>query len=267
MGLVHSWIWDTCSQDQSGLLFSVAFNCMPSSQNVFLFFVGLLLSPLCSSWYPGTLVRSFFPSPLLCTGNPNDQDESRGGILRPYPARENAPSCGLNNAAISTSDSGQQTFAESQVSPEDPLGPLPENWEMAYTESGELYFIEYVSGAVLHANIAKLVCPHLQKEVTPPDRPHLCMLILPPVNDRVVQQQKAGPHSWITVASPVSLAFVAPLCQRAPAVLCELAGERAALAHSPWLLFIWVCAAEMFICPNCFLAATTQRPRRGWILG
>lgn len=112
------------------------------------FFVGVFLSLLCSTCYPGTLVRSLFPSPLLCTGNPNDQDESRGGILRPYPARENAPSCGLNNAAISTSDSGQQTFAEPQVSPEDPLGPLPENWEMAYTESGELYFIEYVSGDV-----------------------------------------------------------------------------------------------------------------------
>lgn len=89
-------------------------------------------------------MRSLFPSPLLCAGNPSDQDESRGGILRPYPARDNAPSCGLNNAAISTADSGQQTLAEPQVSPEDALGPLPENWEMAYTENGELYFIEYV---------------------------------------------------------------------------------------------------------------------------
>ncbi|XP_056131508.1 LOW QUALITY PROTEIN: membrane-associated guanylate kinase, WW and PDZ domain-containing protein 1-like [Lampris incognitus] len=77
------------------------------------------------------------------TGNPSDQDESRGGILRPYPARDNAPSYGLNNAAISTADSGQQTLAEPQVSPEDPLGPLPENWEMAYTENGELYFIDH----------------------------------------------------------------------------------------------------------------------------
>ncbi|KAM6981674.1 membrane-associated guanylate kinase, WW and PDZ domain-containing protein 1-like isoform 6-T6 [Tautogolabrus adspersus] len=76
------------------------------------------------------------------TGNPNDPDESRGGILRPYPVRDNAPSCGLNNAATSTSESGQQTLAEPQVSPEDPLGPLPENWEMAYTENGELYFID-----------------------------------------------------------------------------------------------------------------------------
>lgn len=109
-------------------------------------------SVLCSLCYPGSLVRSLFPSPLLCTGNPIDQDESRGGTLRPYPARDNAPSCGLNNAVASTSESGQQTLAEPQVSPEDPQGPLPENWEMAYTESGELYFIEYVSTA---CNISK----------------------------------------------------------------------------------------------------------------
>ncbi|XP_037129954.1 membrane-associated guanylate kinase, WW and PDZ domain-containing protein 1-like isoform X3 [Syngnathus acus] len=97
--------------------------------------------------FTGSLVRSLFPSPLLCAGNPSDQDESRGGggggILRPYPARDNAPSCGLNNAAISTADSGQQTLAEPQVSPEDAVGPLPENWEMAYTENGELYFIDH----------------------------------------------------------------------------------------------------------------------------
>uniref|UniRef100_A0AAQ5YSV4 Membrane associated guanylate kinase, WW and PDZ domain containing 1a n=1 Tax=Amphiprion ocellaris TaxID=80972 RepID=A0AAQ5YSV4_AMPOC len=46
-------------------------------------------------------------------------------------------------ASISTAESGQQTLAEPQVSPEDPLGPLPENWEMAYTENGELYFIDH----------------------------------------------------------------------------------------------------------------------------
>ncbi|CAL8325320.1 unnamed protein product [Merluccius merluccius] len=77
------------------------------------------------------------------TGNPTDPDESRGGVLRPYPARENAPSYGLNNAPASTADSGQQTLAEPQASPEDPLGPLPDNWEMAYTENGELYFIDH----------------------------------------------------------------------------------------------------------------------------
>ncbi|XP_036803357.1 membrane-associated guanylate kinase, WW and PDZ domain-containing protein 1 isoform X3 [Oncorhynchus mykiss] len=93
--------------------------------------------------FTGSLVRSLFPSPLLCTGNPSDQDESCGGVLRPYPARENAPSYGLNNVAASTSDSGQQTHAQPQASPEDPLGPLPGNWEMAYTENGEVYFIDH----------------------------------------------------------------------------------------------------------------------------
>uniref|UniRef100_A0A8C5H6Q1 Membrane-associated guanylate kinase, WW and PDZ domain-containing protein 1 n=1 Tax=Gouania willdenowi TaxID=441366 RepID=A0A8C5H6Q1_GOUWI len=73
--------------------------------------------------------------------NPNDQDESRGGILRPY--RDYAPPFGLNNVATCTAESGQQTLAEPQVSPEDPLGPLPENWEMAYTENRELYFIDH----------------------------------------------------------------------------------------------------------------------------
>ncbi|XP_038127370.1 membrane-associated guanylate kinase, WW and PDZ domain-containing protein 1-like isoform X6 [Cyprinodon tularosa] len=86
------------------------------------------------------------------TGNPNDQDESRSGILRPYPVRDNALPCGLNNAAISTAESGQQTLAEPQVSPEDPLGPLPENWEMAYTENGELYFIDTTK--TLHQDMA-----------------------------------------------------------------------------------------------------------------
>uniref|UniRef100_A0A8C8CT63 Membrane associated guanylate kinase, WW and PDZ domain containing 1a n=1 Tax=Oncorhynchus tshawytscha TaxID=74940 RepID=A0A8C8CT63_ONCTS len=93
--------------------------------------------------FTGSLVRSLFPSPLLCTGNSSDQDESRGGVLRPYPARENAPSYGLNNVAASTSDNGQQTHAQPQASPEDPLGPLPDNWEMAYTENGEVYFIDH----------------------------------------------------------------------------------------------------------------------------
>uniref|UniRef100_A0A6Q2ZGP0 Membrane-associated guanylate kinase, WW and PDZ domain-containing protein 1 n=1 Tax=Esox lucius TaxID=8010 RepID=A0A6Q2ZGP0_ESOLU len=35
------------------------------------------------------------------------------------------------------------THAQPQASPEDPLGPLPDNWEMAYTENGEVYFIDH----------------------------------------------------------------------------------------------------------------------------
>ncbi|MEQ2197375.1 Membrane-associated guanylate kinase, WW and PDZ domain-containing protein 1, partial [Xenoophorus captivus] len=52
----------------------------------------------------------------------------------------------------SLAESGQQTLAEPQVSPEDPPGPLPENWEMAYTENGELYFID--TAKTLHQDMA-----------------------------------------------------------------------------------------------------------------
>lgn len=35
---------------------------------------------------------------------------------------------------------------------EEELGPLPDNWEMAYTEKGEVYFIEW-------ENVASYMCP------------------------------------------------------------------------------------------------------------
>ncbi|KAI4895095.1 hypothetical protein NFI96_026231 [Prochilodus magdalenae] len=57
--------------------------------------------------------------------------------------RDNAPSNALSNVAVSP----PATMASShhpQLPPEDdPLGPLPDNWEMAYTESGEVYFIDH----------------------------------------------------------------------------------------------------------------------------
>uniref|UniRef100_A0AAR2M2D9 Membrane-associated guanylate kinase, WW and PDZ domain-containing protein 1 n=1 Tax=Pygocentrus nattereri TaxID=42514 RepID=A0AAR2M2D9_PYGNA len=44
----------------------------------------------------------------------------------------------------SVSGATQNTHTHpSHPSDEDPLGPLPENWEMAYTESGEVYFIDH----------------------------------------------------------------------------------------------------------------------------
>jgi hypothetical protein len=39
-------------------------------------------------------------------------------------------------------DNGQRVYHHQAT--EDQLGPLPLNWEKAYTESGEVYFIEYV---------------------------------------------------------------------------------------------------------------------------
>uniref|UniRef100_A0AAR2J704 Membrane-associated guanylate kinase, WW and PDZ domain-containing protein 1 n=1 Tax=Pygocentrus nattereri TaxID=42514 RepID=A0AAR2J704_PYGNA len=71
------------------------------------------------------------------TGDSSEPDEHHS--VRPF-----APSHRLNNALVSTTESTQNTHTHpSHPSDEDPLGPLPENWEMAYTESGEVYFIDH----------------------------------------------------------------------------------------------------------------------------
>ncbi|XP_073675620.1 membrane-associated guanylate kinase, WW and PDZ domain-containing protein 1 isoform X3 [Garra rufa] len=76
------------------------------------------------------LARSLFPSPLLCTGDSSRPDVH--GVVR-----DNAPTYVLNNMASPPSK------LPALPPDEDPLGPLPDNWEMAYTESGEIYFIDH----------------------------------------------------------------------------------------------------------------------------
>ncbi|XP_049341685.1 membrane-associated guanylate kinase, WW and PDZ domain-containing protein 1 isoform X6 [Astyanax mexicanus] len=82
------------------------------------------------------LARSLFPSPLLCTGDSSRQEVH--GVVR-----DNAPSNALSNVALSP-PAIMASSHHPQLPPEDdPLGPLPDNWEMAYTESGEVYFIDH----------------------------------------------------------------------------------------------------------------------------
>uniref|UniRef100_A0A3Q4HUL7 Membrane-associated guanylate kinase, WW and PDZ domain-containing protein 1 n=1 Tax=Neolamprologus brichardi TaxID=32507 RepID=A0A3Q4HUL7_NEOBR len=51
---------------------------------------------------------------------------------------------GTTPSPPATTESTQQTHTHlSHPPPEDPLGPLPDNWEMAYTENGEVYFIDH----------------------------------------------------------------------------------------------------------------------------
>uniref|UniRef100_A0A673HBF7 Membrane-associated guanylate kinase, WW and PDZ domain-containing protein 1 n=1 Tax=Sinocyclocheilus rhinocerous TaxID=307959 RepID=A0A673HBF7_9TELE len=60
-----------------------------------------------------------------------------GDSSRPE-VRDNAPSYVLNNMAT-LPPSKHPGLPPDQ----DPLGPLPDNWETAYTESGEIYFIDH----------------------------------------------------------------------------------------------------------------------------
>uniref|UniRef100_A0AAR2K3M9 Membrane-associated guanylate kinase, WW and PDZ domain-containing protein 1 n=1 Tax=Pygocentrus nattereri TaxID=42514 RepID=A0AAR2K3M9_PYGNA len=57
--------------------------------------------------------------------------------------RDNAPSNALSNVAVSPAATMASSHHPHLPPEDDPLGPLPDNWEMAYTESGEVYFIDH----------------------------------------------------------------------------------------------------------------------------
>ncbi|XP_060713581.1 membrane-associated guanylate kinase, WW and PDZ domain-containing protein 1b isoform X1 [Tachysurus vachellii] len=71
------------------------------------------------------------------TGDSSEPDEQPS--VHPF-----APSHRYNSVPTATTESTQNTHTHpSHPADEDPLGPLPENWEMAYTENGEVYFIDH----------------------------------------------------------------------------------------------------------------------------
>ncbi|XP_064013100.1 membrane-associated guanylate kinase, WW and PDZ domain-containing protein 1 isoform X13 [Pogoniulus pusillus] len=68
-----------------------------------------------------------------------DQEERN-----PQSLRETAPpSASDSHTNLPTTEPSQSLPQYLPPSAEDNLGPLPENWEMAYTENGEVYFIDH----------------------------------------------------------------------------------------------------------------------------
>ncbi|TRY94576.1 hypothetical protein DNTS_024130, partial [Danionella cerebrum] len=75
------------------------------------------------------------------TGDSSEPDDHPS--VRPF-VRDHLTPYGLHNTSASTTESSQNTLTHpGYPTEEDPLGPLPENWEMAYTENGEVYFIDH----------------------------------------------------------------------------------------------------------------------------
>ncbi|XP_072203710.1 membrane-associated guanylate kinase, WW and PDZ domain-containing protein 1 isoform X16 [Excalfactoria chinensis] len=73
------------------------------------------------------------------TAEPGDQDEHHTHIVR-----ETAPPSAIDSHTnLPTTEPSQSLPQYLPPSAEDNLGPLPENWEMAYTENGEVYFIDH----------------------------------------------------------------------------------------------------------------------------
>ncbi|XP_026024443.1 membrane-associated guanylate kinase, WW and PDZ domain-containing protein 1b isoform X23 [Astatotilapia calliptera] len=78
------------------------------------------------------------------TGDSSELDEIHHSV-RPFAPRQSDLSyAGTTPSPPAITESTQQTHTHlSHPPPEDPLGPLPDNWEMAYTENGEVYFIDH----------------------------------------------------------------------------------------------------------------------------
>uniref|UniRef100_H2T0I7 Membrane associated guanylate kinase, WW and PDZ domain containing 1b n=1 Tax=Takifugu rubripes TaxID=31033 RepID=H2T0I7_TAKRU len=78
------------------------------------------------------------------TGDSSELDEIHHSV-RPFAPHRSDPSYpGTTPSPTATTESTQQTHSHLSHPPsEDPLGPLPDNWEMAYTEDGEVYFIDH----------------------------------------------------------------------------------------------------------------------------
>ncbi|XP_075870254.1 membrane-associated guanylate kinase, WW and PDZ domain-containing protein 1b isoform X3 [Nelusetta ayraudi] len=78
------------------------------------------------------------------TGDSSELDENHHSV-RPFaPHRSEQPYPGTSPSPPATTESTQQSHPHlSHPPPEDPLGPLPDNWEMAYTENGEVYYIDH----------------------------------------------------------------------------------------------------------------------------
>ncbi|XP_077429691.1 membrane-associated guanylate kinase, WW and PDZ domain-containing protein 1b isoform X3 [Vanacampus margaritifer] len=78
------------------------------------------------------------------TGESSEFDDIHRSV-RPFTPRQRDPSyLGTTPLPPATTESTQQTHPNlSHPPPEDPQGPLPDNWEMAYTENGEVYFIDH----------------------------------------------------------------------------------------------------------------------------
>lgn len=78
------------------------------------------------------------------TGDSSELDEIHHSV-RPFAPHQSDPSyIGRTPSPPATTESTQQTHSQLSHPPsEDPQGPLPDNWEMAYTENGEVYFIDH----------------------------------------------------------------------------------------------------------------------------
>ncbi|KAJ8262459.1 hypothetical protein GJAV_G00166720 [Gymnothorax javanicus] len=89
-----------------------------------------------------------------------DKSTDVSGEMPPQPCAGEAPPFSPSEAAR---DEGEPPPSPPKPDDNDDLGPLPDNWEMAYTEKGEVYFIDH------NTKTTSWLDPRLAKKAKPPE--------------------------------------------------------------------------------------------------
>ncbi|XP_059843224.1 membrane-associated guanylate kinase, WW and PDZ domain-containing protein 2a isoform X12 [Hypanus sabinus] len=95
-----------------------------------------------------------------------------------------------------TKGTKDDSVSEKQTKPEDGdhLGPLPENWEMAYTEKGEVYFIDH------NTKTTSWLDPRLAKKAKPPEE---CKDNGDKLQSGNTGQKLELPYGWEKIDDPI----------------------------------------------------------------
>lgn len=110
------------------------------------------------SWRPSRSanylsVKRLLPTQIhsvLLTESSEHEDKSTdaSGDMPPQPCPPETPTLTATDAP---EEEGEAPKSPQDSQENDEMGPLPDNWEMAYTEKGEVYFIEWVKCTSMHA--------------------------------------------------------------------------------------------------------------------
>ncbi|XP_075347252.1 membrane-associated guanylate kinase, WW and PDZ domain-containing protein 2 isoform X12 [Mycteria americana] len=98
---------------------------------------------------------------VTVTPESSEHEEKSTGVSGEVPSTQPCPAPGYTQPeeAKEDMDVPKQTKPEEN----DDLGPLPDNWEMAYTEKGEVYFIDH------NTKTTSWLDPRLAKKAKPPE--------------------------------------------------------------------------------------------------
>uniref|UniRef100_A0A8C3K5V4 Membrane-associated guanylate kinase, WW and PDZ domain-containing protein 2 n=1 Tax=Calidris pygmaea TaxID=425635 RepID=A0A8C3K5V4_9CHAR len=98
---------------------------------------------------------------VTVTPESSEHEEKSTGVSGEVPSTQPCPAPGYTQPEEAKED--MDVTKQTKPEENDDLGPLPDNWEMAYTEKGEVYFIDH------NTKTTSWLDPRLAKKAKPPE--------------------------------------------------------------------------------------------------